>query len=372
MNWQQLSQSTIEEVIAWASEQPWAEAMAGCQQDAEWHAEGDVWTHTKMVCRELPKLNTWPSLSPSDQTALLFTALLHDAGKPATTQRDPVTGRTHTPKHALKGERLARAVLRDLECDLEAREQIAHLVRYHGRPAFLVEKEHPAREVIWHSWLLRNELLYLFALADTRGRQTSSMTRPEDNVHLWKTVAEENDVFRDRYPFANDQARFLFYNRPSTDDLHYVPHEDYRCTVTMMSGLPGSGKDSWLARNRAELAVVSLDEVRGELDVDPTENQGSVVQAAKEKCRELLRAGQDLAFNATNLVRQTRRGWIRLFTDYGARVELVYVEPPLTRILDQNRRRDRPVPEQVIRALAQKCEPPTWAEAHGLVVVESF
>jgi hypothetical protein len=38
-------------------------------------------------------------------------------------------------------------------------------------------------------------------------------------------------------------------------------------------------------------------------------------------------------------------------------------------ILDRNRRRERPVPEKVIRGLADKCEPPTYTEAHGLTIV---
>ena len=125
-----------------------------------------------------------------------------------------------------------------------------------------------------------------------------------------------------------------------------MPHEDYRCTVTMMSGLPGSGKDTWLAANRPDLPVVSLDDLRGELDVEATDDQGEVIQVARERCRELLRSGRSFAFNATNLLRQTRRRWIDLFADYDARIEIVYVEPPLPVILDQNARRDRPVPEK--------------------------
>jgi hypothetical protein len=35
-------------------------------------------------------------------------------------------------------------------------------------------------------------------------------------------------------------------------------------------------------------------------------------------------------------------------------------------ILAQNKRRERPVPEKVIRELVARCEPPTIAEAHGL------
>ena len=47
---------------------------------------------------------------------------------------------------------------------------------------------------------------------------------------------------------------------------------------------------------------------------------------------------------------------------------MVYVEPALSVILDQNKRRKRIVPEDVIVALANRLEPPTWGESHGLVV----
>ncbi len=144
-----------------------------CQQDEGWHSEGDVWTHTKMVCAQLPLLEEWAGLTPHERTVLLFTALFHDSGKPLTSQVDPGTGRITSPKHAVKGEHLARSILRDLGCDLTTREEIARLVRFHGRPAFLLEKPEPSHEVVSLSWLVSNKLLYLFALADTRGRTTA-------------------------------------------------------------------------------------------------------------------------------------------------------------------------------------------------------
>ena len=74
------------------------------------------------------------------------------------------------------------------------------------------------------------------------------------------------------------------------------------------------------------------------------ENQGEVIQLARERCRELLRSGQSFAFSATNLLHQTRQRWIDLFADYNARIEIVYVEPPMPVILAQNKRRERSVP----------------------------
>lgn len=368
-NWPDITRTTNAQILAWAEAQPWAREMSACQQDAQWHAEGDVWTHTRMVCAELERLADWPPLDRAAQLKLLFTALFHDAGKPATTMLDPATGRTRSPKHALVGTEIARRVLRELECDLVTREEIAALVRFHGRPPFLLEKEKPEHEVISLSWQVNNRLLYLFALADTRGRQAKEMARPEENLHLWKLVAEERGCFACPYPFVNDHARFLFY-RDQLSSLHYTPHEDYRCTATLMSGLPGAGKDTWLAQHRPGLPVVSLDAVRAELDVDATDKQGTVIQAAREQCREHLRAGRDFAFNATNISRQMRRRWIELFADYAARVDVVYVEPKLPTLIAQNRRRTNAVPESVIEKLLEKLEPPTITECHRLIIAE--
>jgi putative nucleotidyltransferase with HDIG domain len=345
--WSQMINQSTGETLDWSKSQPWARAMADCKQDAQWHAEGDVWTHTEMVCRELELLTEWPKMNRRQQLVLLCTGLFHDSGKPATTVFDEEARHTRSPHHASAGVKIARHVLRELECDVVTREEICAMVAFHGRPPYLLEKPHPDHEVIFLSWLVNNWLLYLFTLADTRGRHSTEMTRPEENLDLWKLAAEEQNCFYNPFPFANDQARFLFY-RDELSSLYYVPHEDYRCTMTMVSGLPGAGKDTWLAIHRSGMPVVSLDSIRAELEVEPTENQGVVIRAAREQCREKMRQKQDFAFNATNLTRQLRRRWIDLAHDYGARIEIVYIEPPLAMVLDQNKSRSNPVPDRVI------------------------
>ena len=72
-------------------------------------------------------------------------------------------------------------------------------------------------------------------------------------------------------------------------------------------------------------------------------------------CREHLRAGRDFAFNGTNTVRQTRKRWIDLFAGYGARVEVVYVEPPMPVIFEQN--------EHFAQASAEASDPASFGEA---------
>ncbi|RBP42396.1 putative nucleotidyltransferase with HDIG domain [Roseimicrobium gellanilyticum] len=368
-NWQDILKSTNAELLAWAGQTSWAHDMRSCQQDSEWHAEGDVWTHTTMVWHQVEMLDEYADLDRLSQLKLLFTALLHDAGKPATTARDPESGRLRSPKHSIVGASLARQVLREVGCPLELREEIAHLVRYHGRPPYLLEKSAPEHEVIRLSCLLRNRLLYLFALADTRGRDTREMSRPEEALHLWQDLATELHCLDAPYDFANGQARFLFL-RQAGGNLHYIPHEDYRCAVTMMCGLPGAGKDTWLAKYRPTLPVVALDAIREDLDVDATDNQGHVIQEARERCRQHLRAGADFAFNATNVTTSVRKKWIDLFADYGARIEIVHIEPTLTTVLRQNAKRPDPVPSSVIHKLAAKMEVPDITECHGITFVE--
>lgn len=347
--WQDIIALSSESLLEWAAAQPWAIAMSQCMQDAQWHAEGDVWTHTQMVCGELAALDEWHSLDRNAQLILMFTALFHDAGKPATTAFDAEAGRIRSPRHAMVGAEIARNVLRELGCDLETRERICRMVLFHGRPSYLIDKPDSAKEVIFHSWLVENRWLYLFAVADTRGRKTDETTRPEENVNLWKLVAEENGCLDKPYPFANDQARFLFY-RDELSSLHYVPYVDHRCEVTMLSGLPGAGKDTWLERNAPELPVVSLDDIRNTLDIRPEDNQGSVIQAARESARTHLRSGTDFAFNATNTSRQIRKRWLDLFADYGARIKIIYIEPALVELRKQNAKRTEPVPQQVIES----------------------
>ena len=71
------------------------------------------------------------------------------------------------------------------------------------------------------------------------------------------------------------------------------------------------------------------------------------------------------------MTRQTRKRWIDLFTDYGARVKIVYLEPPLDAVRKQNRQRPEPVPEKIIGRLIEKLEPPTWSEAHEVSLLTS-
>ncbi|MFK7769333.1 MAG: HD domain-containing protein, partial [Mariniblastus sp.] len=181
-NWKQLVSSSDDQILEWAAQQQWADTMSQCMQDPDWHAEGDVWTHTKMVFEELLKLDDWSSFSRPTQIKLLVTALLHDSGKPATTKVDELTGHIRSPKHAQVGCKIARRLLMEMECDFQTREEICNLISYHGRPPYLSEHAQPERQIIKLSSFVDHRLLYRFALADWRGRLSTGPKRGDDQT----------------------------------------------------------------------------------------------------------------------------------------------------------------------------------------------
>ena len=89
-----------------------------------------------------------------------------------------------------------------------------------------------------------------------------------------------------------------------------------------------------------------------------------MADAAREKAREYLRAGQDFIWNATNVSPLIRRKCLSLFMDYKARVRVVYLEQPLAVLQERNRNREEEVPWKAIEKMTRKWEIPTHLEAH--------
>ena len=84
-------------------------AMGNTPQNPFFHREGDVLTHTKMVCGELIGMSAFQTLPPVQKTELFLAALLHDIGKVKTTRLE--NGIPAAPHHAAAGSLIARKFL---------------------------------------------------------------------------------------------------------------------------------------------------------------------------------------------------------------------------------------------------------------------
>jgi tRNA nucleotidyltransferase (CCA-adding enzyme) len=143
-----------------------------CPQDAEWHPEGDVWTHTLMVIDQARQRNA--DLDRARLAAVMLGAVCHDLGKPLTTVR--IDGRIKSPGHEAAGAPLAARILDRLNVHtldgFDIRAQVLGLVTEHLRPNAFFK----ARETITDGAFSRLaqkvdlELLARFARADCHGR----------------------------------------------------------------------------------------------------------------------------------------------------------------------------------------------------------
>jgi putative nucleotidyltransferase with HDIG domain len=351
---------------------PWLEQLAACPQDPIYHAEGDVLTHLGMVLNELAALPAFRELSEADRHVLFAGTLLHDVAKPDCTRTEE-DGRVRSPGHAVKGVYKARRILTDdpafapLGTPFDVREQILGLVRWHGLPANYLEKPDPVRAVIQAAVTARMDLLTILAEADHRGRIiTSGSDDVFSRLSMFADFCQECQTWEGPRAFASDHARFTYFRSPTahpTIDLF----DDTRCEVVVLSGLPGSGKDTWIGeKNAAGREAISLDALREELDVDPAEDQSEVVAAAYDRAKVLLRRGESFVWNATNVSRILRGKVIDLASSYKARIRIVYLEPPIPLIRERNGGRIKKVPVRVWERLFDKLDVPTEAEAHVL------
>ena len=100
-------------------------AMQGVEQPPQFHPEGDVWIHTRLMLEKLEK---------GASSTLAWGVLLHDVGKPPTFQSAAETGdRIRFNHHVDVGVRMAEALCRRLRFSNEETEQISALVANHMR-----------------------------------------------------------------------------------------------------------------------------------------------------------------------------------------------------------------------------------------------
>lgn len=345
----------------------WVRALEACPQDPVHHAEGNVWIHTRMVLETLVALPAWRALPEPDRAAVYLACLVHDVAKPWTTVVEP-DGRVTAKGHSKKGELFARRILWELGAPHALREMVCGLIRSHQIPFFLIGRDDAQRVAAEISLRSRADLLALVAEADIRGRRCADLDRVLENIALFQAFCEDEGCWQGPRPFASDHTRAVYFH---SEGRHpdVLAHDDTKSEMIMMCGLPGSGKDTYVRTHLSALPVVSLDDLRAELDVGPEDNQGTIAQTSRERIRTHLRRHEPFVYNATNLTRTRRAPLIALAADYGVRVRIVYCEAPRTTLLAQNRARAQRVPDDVIRRMSEKWELPTLAEAHALDVV---
>lgn len=336
-------------------------------QDPYYHAEGDVWTHTRMVVEALMRGEDFINGSGEERFVLFYAALLHDIAKPATTVIDAGSGRIGQPGHSRRGAIDARILGWHAGVPFHLREQICRIIAVHQLPFFALAgaKSGQSAEFIVRklSHELDLRLLAAVAQADMEGRHFEKKGDCLVDIELFRELAREEACFGRPKAFA-DRHTQLAYFRGAVIAPEFAFHQNAGSRVTVMSGLPASGKNHWVARHRTRLPVVSIDDARTELGLRHGDNEGAAAHRAIDFAKEMLRAKAPFVWNTTHLSAQMRKKTLDLLFAYDAQVELVYLEQPPQILFKRNTQRDTSLPNKSIERMLFKWEVPLPTEAH--------
>ena len=348
------------------------EKMRLTLQPAQWHGEGDVYTHTMMVCEALKSLPEYQALSSNLQHILYIAALLHDIGKIPTTTL--VDNDWQSPHHAPTGSRMAREWLWRA-CGLcgqqvltQLREVICLLIRYHSFPPHAIDLGDARlrlHRIASNSLLVPDfsvKMLCILCKADMLGRHCSDQEEVLDKIALCEELAKEEGCYEACYPFLSHHTRraFLMGREVWKEQELY---DDCWGEVVLMSGLPGTGKDTWIKKSVSYIPMISLDDIRIANKIPPTAEQGRVAHIAREQAKEYLQHHQPFIWNATNITAQMRESLISLFETYHAHVRIVYLETDWQTLFKRNNSREHIVPQSVIEDMMGKMTLPETYEA---------
>lgn len=306
-------------------------------------------------------------LEPQAQLELRCATLLPGIGLPAPSSGGDLRPSAPSRARAAAEARSARVVLWEGDVAPELRERVCQLIALRGLPAQVSELRDPERALRRAGLSVPLEWLALLAEAEAEAHPAPRRGELAASAGLFRELVRERGLADE--PFPDDWTRFRYFRDPSRAAQSPV-YDASRCEVLVTSGPPGVGKSTWCARERPDWPRVSLDELRAELNVSPTDGQGPLAAAARERARTYLREGRSFVWEGTNLSRDVRRQVIDLCDAYAARVRVVCVEAPAPLAAARNRARPQPVPAAAIARMLRRWEFPDRAEAWRREVVQ--
>ncbi|MCL2466832.1 MAG: AAA family ATPase [Micrococcales bacterium] len=340
--------------------------LANTPQQPEFHGEGDVLIHTRMACEVMVDLPDYAQGSADDRLVLFYATLFHDLGKAACTIVED--GRISSAGHGRIGAIDARRWLWQAGVRFPLRERVCRLVRHHMEPFYAVagnragdSAEYVVRML---SWELSIRDIAALAEADARGRICADMDESVAAVELFREVARDEGCYGTEYPYADAHTRLVYRRRHGAISVDHPFYATPGSHVVVMSGMPASGKNTWVARHAPDLPVVSFDDAVAELGLTHGRNTGAAAHLVTDRARELLRAREPFVWNATHLSSRVRARTLDLLYAYDAHVEVVYLESPEPVIKRRNTNRDTTLSNTALDQMLRRWEVPVPAEAH--------
>ncbi len=173
---------------------PELESLEGTPQDPQWHPEGNVWIHTKMVVDAAAEIAIREKLDAGARLILVLSALCHDLGKPETTAISD-KGRVISHQHSEKGVEPTKRFLESIHASKDLAEKVIPLVKEHLWPSLNKNPSDSAirRLAVRLSPATIQELIWV-AESDHRGRTLPWKGFPEGDALIERAKELEVEV----------------------------------------------------------------------------------------------------------------------------------------------------------------------------------
>ena len=340
-------------------------AMKGSDHSLEFHKEGDVLQHTKLVVNNAIELVKSADteydiygisiISEWRKQALLMAALFHDVAKPVVTYFDTNKNDFTSPNHGEEGAKLTRMILLDLDYDdARQRELIVSMVRTHMIFFHIFDKdtETMKRKLFKFATQDYNDFhcnfldAYFLHICDCLGSFSTIETGVERNLHIAKVHELGNKKFDDWFTLEPQMDRIYrlpkmiaqrtIYGRAWEIGITDVFDKDNTFNVYVLIGAPGVGKTTLYNQLLSYLPIISRDLTRielgycgaGEKYLGTKEEEDNVTRCVNKKMIEYAKRNQSFVIDNTHMRQKYRDEIHKQLKDYNARYVYIYIESP--------------------------------------------
>jgi predicted kinase len=322
-----------------------------------YHLEGDIWTHTCMVVN-VANLMKYPDV-------VVASSLLHDLGKPYVREINHDTERVYFKNHEGVSFWKSIGVVKQLTDDAKKRETILKLVALHS-VIFDNHRDGKFSKDFFKKFRGDEEFLELVkmqVISDSMGRFCYDL---ED-------VREKFDrIFNDDF----------YTELVETFNTPVVKKHDN--TLTILIGLPRSGKSTWITKNVTDEVVISRDDalVKYAKELYNVKTYSEAFKALNDNDQKAVDAiigtvfqkavkeGKDIVIDMTNMSKKSRRKWL---AQYGGNKKAIIFATDMDEIARRNEH-DRKtigkyIPPFVIDNMAKNFVYPQYDEFDTIEVI---
>lgn len=376
----------------------------------------DQWAGVLPFLSHLRRTSTEGS-SLLDRTERLMAALLRDPPEPTATgdvatmrpwwQAMPAAylaafcryaGASARPGHRFSGIEAphtlaSRQVLRELGIPFEVRAHAVALLASLKRGERLVRTGAPAETYMRLSCALDTRALYHLRKAELLSQQQDDerlrrlnafrqelkrldcygepVAPPMGQAHVASVFEGSAEQHR-----ASNAARYFRIVAGMSEEGWYEERlaqeaRSPRGRLHLLIGPAACGKSTWARERLSETYIVSSDRMREELTGDPADQSQNylVFQRCMDRIRQRLREGQEVTFDATSYSEALREMPVQAGRWCAAEIVGYIFDGSVAVALERNRKRERKVPEEIVRRHFRRLEPPALYEADRHFVV---